>query len=242
MTECCIPKWIACLIALACWRPKLSGLVIAERVDEYPPDHSPAAAGGYHSIFMSQEGLAHSTGLNDDGQLGDGSFISRSTVQSVMSGIQTAAAGGFHSVFLSVGGVAHACGQNTHGQLGDGTTVNRAIPVRVMSGVKAVVAGRFHTWFVKNDGDAYAVGLNNHGQLGDGTRVSRSNPVRVMSDVFLISAGSHHTILLQMALLMQLDRTQSDNLATTQQKTGTLQSQSCLEFKWWRPGRPIRFF
>jgi hypothetical protein len=91
------------------------------------------AAGGFHSIFLKNDGTVWAVGYNAFGQLGDGTTANKSTPVQVSSltGITAIAAGGFHSIFLKNDGTVWAVGSNGDGQLGDGTTGNKSTPVQV---------------------------------------------------------------------------------------------------------------
>lgn len=152
---------------------------------------------GSHNLFLQNDGSAWACGMNNYGQLGNGTTTGRSTPVQVMTGVRAISAGDSHSLFLKLDGSAWACGYNDVGQLGDGTTVTRNIPVQVMTGVLAVSAGSSHSLFLKNDGSVWACGQNQYGRLGDGTTTSRTTPVQVMTDVSAISAGYQHSMFLK---------------------------------------------
>jgi alpha-tubulin suppressor-like RCC1 family protein len=89
-------------------------------------------AGIGHTCALTDDGTAYCWGLNDRGQLGDGTTTDRH--------VPTAAAGGIRFTALELGeystcgmrGESVWCwGGNDRGQLGDGTTVNRSVPVLI---------------------------------------------------------------------------------------------------------------
>ena len=163
-----------------------------------------AAAGGYHSLYVTDAGALWAVGDNTFGQLGDGtdSPWQTSRVQ-VATGVIDVAAGCYHSLFLKNDGALWAMGSDIDGELGDGA-VNDGTdlqyqnpPVRVADGVKAVAAGNAHSLFLKNDGTLWAMGANSLGQLGDGTTTYRRTPVQIADSVTAVAAGDAHSLFLK---------------------------------------------
>ena len=89
------------------------------------------AAGTFHSIVLGKDGGVWVTGLNDYGQLGDGSWVPKRSFVRVVSEGQVVAAGGWHSMVLKRDGSFWASGKNTEGQLGDGSMTDRTNFVRL---------------------------------------------------------------------------------------------------------------
>src|SRR5438128_186280 len=137
-----------------------------------------------HTCGVTTAGAAYCWGLNNYGQVGDGSTTTRSSPARVAGGMRFTAvsAGGMHTCGITAGGGAHCWGLNSDGQLGDGSTTNRSSPVSVAGGLSlvAVNAGGRHTCGLTASGAAYCWGQNGIGQLGDGTRTNRSSPVPVV--------------------------------------------------------------
>jgi len=92
-------------------------------------------AGEDHSLALRADGKIFSWGLNNHGQLGDGTFVNRSTAVAVvdLSGAVEINAGGFHSLALTGDGQVRAWGFNSTGQLGDGSFSDSAVPVVVLN-------------------------------------------------------------------------------------------------------------
>ena len=166
---------------------------------------SSIAAGHYHTCAVTGGGEVTCWGLNNYGELGDGTTVSRPTATPVMgaaSGMDTIAAGSAHTCAVTAADAVQCWGSNNYGQIGDGTTTFRMAPAPVSglsSGVEAVATGASHSCAVAAGGAALCWGSNSYGQLGDGTTVDRWTPTAVnglSSGVLAIAAGSYHTCAL----------------------------------------------
>ncbi|MFI9325776.1 RCC1 domain-containing protein [Kitasatospora aureofaciens] len=142
------------------------------------------AAGTNHSLaLVGSTNKVMAWGENTNGQLGDGTPITRYAPVEVALGADTVsliAAGGSHSMAVTGSDKRLSTwGQNTSGQLGDGTTDGRYKPVTVpgLTGVRLAAGGREHTVVVLADGTVRSWGANSSGQLADGTRTNSSTPV-----------------------------------------------------------------
>ena len=158
------------------------------------------AVGDFHSCAASENGDVMCWGVNNAGQLGDGTTLDRITpvaVSGLEGGVMALAAGRGHTCALMVDGGVMCWGANADGQLGDGTTEYKLTPVPVSgleSGVMALAAGSNHTCAAAANGEALCWGDNWSGQLGDGTRTDRTTPVVVSgleSGVVALAAGYH---------------------------------------------------
>ena len=96
-------------------------------------DVTAVSAGYYHTMFLKSDSTLWAVGINEFGQLGDGTTESRSTPVQVASGVTAVSAGGGHTMFLKSDSTLWAVGGNEFGQLGDGTTESRSTPVQVAS-------------------------------------------------------------------------------------------------------------
>src|SRR5450755_3180689 len=138
-------------------------------------------AGGGFTCALDSIGAAYCWGLNNWGNLGDGSTTSSNTPAAVDAGgvlagktLTQISVGGEHACALDSSGAAYCWGINGSGELGDGNTRDSSIPVAVnTSGVLAgktltqISAGDDATCALDSSGAAYCWGLNNYGQLGD---------------------------------------------------------------------------
>jgi hypothetical protein len=164
------------------------------------------ATGAEHSLAVKADGTVWAWGLNDSGQLGDGTTTNRSSpVQVVgLSGVTAIAAGQNFSLALETdghgGGWVWAWGSNAAHQLGDGTTASRSVPVRIasLSSVVGIAAGRTWAMALARDGTVWTWGSNQYGQLGIGHTTAAATPTRVypLTNVVSIGAGYWHAVVL----------------------------------------------
>jgi alpha-tubulin suppressor-like RCC1 family protein len=95
-----------------------------------------AAAGSTCAIAASGEspGRVYCWGLNNHGQLGDGTTVNKTTPVPIASNLDfwmLSARYGHACAIKDSGGVLYCWGRNTYGQLGIGTTTDRNVPTRV---------------------------------------------------------------------------------------------------------------
>jgi len=160
--------------------------------------------GLYHSCLLTTAGGVKCWGMNNFGQLGNGSTTDRHqpvAVSGLSHGVSAVALGGAHSCALTTTGGVKCWGQNNFGQLGDGSTTNRHHPVVVSglsSDVSAIALGAWHSCALMTTGGVKCWGWNNYGQLGDGSTTVRLQPMVVsdLSGVRAIAVGATHSCVL----------------------------------------------
>ncbi|WP_295394559.1 RCC1 domain-containing protein [uncultured Thiodictyon sp.] len=195
---------------MASWVPMAVGGLLGKAIAQ-------VSAGVEDTCALTTDGTAACWGLNDYGQLGNGTNTNSSVPvavdrSGVLNGktIAQVSTGDYHTCALATDGTAACWGYNWYGQLGNGTNTDSWVPVAVdRSGVlngktlTQVSAGRLHTCALATDGTAACWGYNWNGQLGNGTNTYSSVPVAVDRSGVLngktiaqVSAGTAHTCAL----------------------------------------------
>ena len=157
------------------------------------------SAGAAHSCALINDGTARCWGLNDYGQLGNGSTTDSTTPVTVsgLTGVTAISAGANHSCALINDGTARCWGWNGNGAtgIGEGETTNSTTPVTVsgLTGATAISAGGYHRCALINDGTARC-----WGGLGNDGPTYGMEPVTVsgLTGATAISAGTEHSCAL----------------------------------------------
>jgi alpha-tubulin suppressor-like RCC1 family protein len=160
-----------------------------------------------HSIWITQDGVVHSAGDNDDGQLGRvGKRIRPLKIDSIEHlPIEDAACGaGFTIMAARLDGRLLGVGRGERGQLGmGGADRDNKEKVKFSSALGdeqllAVSAGEAHCAGLCRSGRVLTFGENRHGQLGLGDFVSTATPKPVAAlqcrPVVSLCCGGSHTL------------------------------------------------
>jgi len=120
--------------------------------------------------------------MNSFGQLGDGTFNSRTLPARIsLSNVDFIESGGNH-IICSCEGQLYAFGNNCYGQLGLGDIKNREIPTKIdlkYSGdIISIALGMDHSVFLLDNDEVYTFGFNSNGQLGLGHTDKKVFPVK----------------------------------------------------------------
>lgn len=203
------------------------GQIAVVRPTLLPGTWSKVAMGGTFALGLSSDGKLYSWGLNQDGQLGNGTSSNSATVSPsevlLPAGSQVVdfVAGQSHALALvnlpGETGVVYAWGANNFGQLGQGVkdTARRTKPVRVQIGSSArplavikIAVTDLSSFVIAQDRSLWSWGGNIHGELGRGAKVTVRNqasgvPTRVGSAKVWtdIVGGSRHVLALRGKLL-----------------------------------------
>lgn len=154
--------------------------------------------GGEHVCALSTTGAAYCWGMNNDGQLGNGT-----TTNSL---VPVAVSGGHTFVALSSGGrltcaidnsdAAWCWGNGSFGALGDGNGSHSSVPVAVAGGhsFTDISAGDGTVCAIDSSNDAWCWGVGYYGGIGDGNTTDRTTPRAVTGghDFTTIATESRH--------------------------------------------------
>ena len=163
-----------------------------------PLDFFQVSAGFLHSCGVAVDNRLFCWGVNDHGQLGDGTLTSRLRPTPIAQGLRfrQVSAGEFHTCAVTTTFRAYCWGQN-FGVLGDGTLAERHTPVRVAGNqlFRQIATGQRHTCGVTLADRAFCWGSNAFGALGDGSDTFHPAPVLVKGGLsFLqVAPGGSHT-------------------------------------------------
>lgn len=198
-----VPPSIVWWLAVAA-APGCSAGPGADRADATlaPPDAgarwTALALGKQHSCALRSDGTLYCWGLNDRGQLGDGTTEQRlePTRVSGVDDIVQITAGEVHTCALRRAGTLWCWGDNSRQQLGAAVDLERsAAPRQALVDVSHASAGQRHTCAIRRTGSLDCWGDNEAGQLGlgDDTRRLEPSPVPGLSELLEVSAGTQHT-------------------------------------------------
>lgn len=155
----------------------------------------------YHALALTSDGRILTWGLNEHGQLGDGTTYDRYTPGDITpifnlgpgETILSASIGYYHSAARTSAGRLFTWGRNAEGQLGDGTTTDRATPGEINTQfglapeetILSVSLGWYQSSARTTDGRLFTWGSNSRGQLGDGTTTDRLSPIDITAQFHL---------------------------------------------------------
>jgi|GEM_PF-1153784 len=151
-----------------------------------------SGTGWNNACALLTTGVLKCWGLNDNGQLGDGSITSRwtpVTSGSFPAAISAVDLGMYVSCAVLVDTSAMCWGWNGMGALGDGTTVSRWVPTLVsgLTGVNQISTNYYHTCAVLSDTTVKCWGRNTYGELGNGATTNSSTAVSVSAPPVTLS-------------------------------------------------------
>ena len=159
------------------------------------------AVGQHHACTILQNSSIYCWGLNDNGQLGDGTCTNPVSIGSPCSGHYSAPrkvylpgglgatsidAGQTHTCAVADDGSLYCWGRGIHGEIGIGPGASEygqlsPILVNISGGglVTDVSLGVMTTCAILDDGSLYCWGYGPHGQIGDGNDLTRYTPTLV---------------------------------------------------------------
>ena len=197
-------EWHTCAIlddaSVSCWGYNYNGqLGDGTTTDRNTPTQTSSlgtgrtavaiSSGAFHTCAILDNASVSCWGINDRGQLGDGTRTQRNTpTQTLNLGTgRTAVAisSGYEHTCAILNDASVSCwGYNYRGQLGEGVFTNsRKIPAQTSSlgtgrTAVAISSGGDHTCAILDDASLSCWGGNEYGQLGDGTTTTRNTPAQ----------------------------------------------------------------
>ncbi|HEU4412108.1 MAG TPA: hypothetical protein VFS43_43100 [Polyangiaceae bacterium] len=151
------------------------------------------SVGTFNSCARLESGAARCWGLNERGELGDGSSRRRGRAAAVerspgvpLAGVQALAMGAAHACALTGAGELLCWGDDTAKQIGDASpeppgyaVAAESAPGAPLVGLRSVAFGSDHVCARTEQGEVLCWGRNHEGQLGDGTTDDRARPAFV---------------------------------------------------------------
>ena len=161
---------------------------------------------GHQSMALKSDGSLWGWGINQGGQLGDGTNIDKNTPTQLVTTNNWVKIipGNYHTMAIKNDGTLWGWGTNEYGQLGDGTNTNKYVPTQI--GVdndwKEVSVGFYHTAAIKMNGSLWTWGSNYTGQLGNGLAGSNyctnsPNQIGNSNNWTEIDSGMQHSIAIK---------------------------------------------
>jgi len=154
--------------------------------------------GNAHTCAVRTDGSLWCWGLNEFGQLGNGTTDESSIP--IRAGATTwnwaaVTTGALHSCGIRWDGTLWCWGDNGIGQLGNGTVGSASTPTQVAGQDWMLVqAGLTYTCGVQTNGSLWCWGANAHGALGNGTQSNSMVPVEVLGTNWVsVAAAARHT-------------------------------------------------
>jgi alpha-tubulin suppressor-like RCC1 family protein len=157
--------------------------------------------GDFHSCGLTTGNKIYCWGLNQLGEIGDGTTTFRRPSPRLVTGglaFNWVNAGALHTCGITTAHKAYCWGSGQYGQRGDGS-VTQAVrtPRAVLGGhlFTKVNTGVAHTCGVTTSNQAWCWGRNESGQLGDGTTTQRLTPHLVAGAHAFnqVNSGGAHT-------------------------------------------------
>ena len=158
------------------------------------------SVGASHACAITVIGAAYCWGENHNGQLGDGTDVSRPAPTAVLGGLRfvEVSAGRRLTCGVTTGSDVYCWGSNGALQAGGTDVANQLVPNLVPGGLAfvQVSAGAIHSCGLTKENIAYCWGSGTTGALGDGTvEPARGTPGPVAGDLRFaeVHAGTVHS-------------------------------------------------
>ena len=151
-----------------------------------------------HTITLSDDGIVHSFGRNDNGQLGLGHYndVYLPTPILNLPQIKEVSCGWNFTICVDIEGFIWSFGENKWGQLGTGNKTNFNVPQKICNipPVLSVACGT-HTLIITIDDNLWSCGNGEYGQLCLGNSEDHSTFQQTkFSHITRVSVGAYHSL------------------------------------------------
>lgn len=151
--------------------------------------------GDYYTLILKADGTVWATGLNANGQLGDGTTADRTKPVQVktdsntyLTNVVKISAGNDHALALTKSGKVYAWGNNNVGQLGNGTSTRSLYAKEVLnengsapiSNIIDISTGSKRSYILDDKGEAYSFGYGYHGALAHQSNSNSTLPTKIL--------------------------------------------------------------
>lgn len=170
---------------------------------------SSISCGANYTIVNMTDGTIYGTGYNNDGELGDGTIVDKTSltlfINNTTKSPSFVACGAYHTMICMTDNSIYGTGYNNSGQLGFGFSTDKALFVNIpnVNGKTplAIYCNYNITILLMNDGTLYGSGYDAYGQLGFGsTSVTQYTFIQLTNPngktPIALSCGNNHTIIL----------------------------------------------
>ena len=147
-------------------------------------EYTSISSGFQYTIAVRSDGTLWSWGQNSDGQLGDGTILSKNYPVQIGTDRdwKFVSAGPYHCLAIKTDGTLWAWGRGADYRLGTGYQTQKKEPTLIQDNltplyVKHASAGQGHSLAVDINGNLWGWGYNSSGQLGTGDNITVTNPL-----------------------------------------------------------------
>ncbi len=163
--------------------------------------YSSIEAGTDFNIAIKTDGTLWGWGKNDNGQLGDGTFVNKNTPTKIgtENDWQTISVGDNHTLAVKTNGTLWGWGNNAFSKIGfvSSGQVTSPTQVGIATNWAIISAGSNHSMAIKFDGTLWGWGRNFEGQLGNGgspTVISSPTQIGTATNWSEVATGLNHSI------------------------------------------------
>ena len=156
---------------------------------------------GSRMAAIKTDGTLWAWGRNNNGQVGDGTTVHRSSPVQVgaLTNWSYVSVSGYHTHATKTDGTFWSWGVAGQGRLGDNQALSaRSSPIQIgsLTNWDKPACGNRHTIAQKTDGTLWGWGENTYGRIGDGTTANRSSPVQIgaLTDWLQAVGGYQHSV------------------------------------------------